>query len=215
MDEPTTRDLNARHAHSVGQNRLRHCACGLTFRGRGLTRCEECRAGYRGQFTAVNWRQCDYCETWFIRRDRRQRYHDRECVVMASNRRRGIAPSSKECPRCGGTTSHPLKLCPPCRLSVDRVQRQRESDRHRAKRYGTTYEPISRIKVYRRDGWVCGICGDAIDPEAKWPDQWCASLDHVIPMSKGGPHTYANVQASHWWCNSVKCDDESFSLSVA
>lgn len=28
-----------------------------------------------------------------------------------------------------------------------------------------------------------------------------ASLDHVVPMSKGGGHTYANTQCSHLKCN--------------
>lgn len=32
----------------------------------------------------------------------------------------------------------------------------------------------------------------------------CPSLDHVIPMSKGGAHSYANTQLAHWLCNVTK-----------
>jgi 5-methylcytosine-specific restriction endonuclease McrA len=32
------------------------------------------------------------------------------------------------------------------------------------------------------------------------------SLDHIIPRSKGGPDTWANVQAVHRRCNLEKAD---------
>jgi 5-methylcytosine-specific restriction endonuclease McrA len=76
------------------------------------------------------------------------------------------------------------------------------------------YEYVSRHKVYERDGWVCGICGDAIDRSLGWPDLMCASLDHVIPMVDGGPHLYSNVQAAHFLCNSYKAaSNESFRVA--
>lgn len=66
--------------------------------------------------------------------------------------------------------------------------------KRRARRWGVAYEPINRLVVFRRDGWLCGICGDPVARED-------ASLDHVIPMSLGGPHLYSNVQCSHLLCN--------------
>lgn len=33
-----------------------------------------------------------------------------------------------------------------------------------------------------------------------------ASIDHVVPMARGGPHLYTNVQCSHWVCNVLKSD---------
>ena len=32
------------------------------------------------------------------------------------------------------------------------------------------------------------------------------SLDHIIPMSKGGPHVKSNVALAHFICNSIKSD---------
>ena len=59
-------------------------------------------------------------------------------------------------------------------------------------------ERVDRAVVFARDGARCGICG--------WgplnPDRW--DLDHVIPVSKGGVHSYANVQSSHPYCNDSK-----------
>src|SRR5690606_41336129 len=59
------------------------------------------------------------------------------------------------------------------------------------------YEPINSIKVFERDGWICGICHDPIDPAVPWPDDRSKSLDHIVPMSKGGGHVWSNVQAAH------------------
>jgi 5-methylcytosine-specific restriction endonuclease McrA len=38
----------------------------------------------------------------------------------------------------------------------------------------------------------------------KWPHPRAATLDHIVPMSCGGGHTYANTQCSHWQCNQLK-----------
>ncbi len=56
-------------------------------------------------------------------------------------------------------------------------------------------------EVFERDGWVCGICGQLIDPVLKWPEPRSASLDHVLPLAAGGEHTRANTQAAHLICN--------------
>ena len=62
-------------------------------------------------------------------------------------------------------------------------------------------EMIDRISVYERDGWRCGICFEAVDRELSWPDPLSASLDHVVPLSRGGSHQLTNVQCAHLVCN--------------
>lgn len=69
--------------------------------------------------------------------------------------------------------------------------------RGRARHYGVPYEPVNRQRVFERDEYVCGICGG-------WVPREEASLDHIVPMSKGGPHSYANTQCSHLACNIAK-----------
>jgi 5-methylcytosine-specific restriction endonuclease McrA len=66
----------------------------------------------------------------------------------------------------------------------------------------TQVEPIRNQDVFERDGWICGICLACIDSELKWPDPMCATLDHVVPLSLGGDHTWENVRAAHARCNS-------------
>lgn len=74
-------------------------------------------------------------------------------------------------------------------------------NRTRAKRAGVGPGTALRSDVFRRDGWVCGICSSPIDPALAWPDPMSASLDHVMPISRGGDHGMDNCQASHLTCN--------------
>ena len=65
-------------------------------------------------------------------------------------------------------------------------------------------DDIIHIEVFERDGWMCHLCNNLID-KALRGDAWMrATLDHVIPLSKGGTHTWGNVAAAHWLCNQKK-----------
>ncbi|MGH9096919.1 MAG: HNH endonuclease [Acidimicrobiales bacterium] len=54
---------------------------------------------------------------------------------------------------------------------------------------------VNRRTVFARDGSRCQYCGAAAE-----------NLDHVIPRSKGGPHTWENVVAACRRCNTRKED---------
>jgi 5-methylcytosine-specific restriction endonuclease McrA len=56
--------------------------------------------------------------------------------------------------------------------------------------------PVSRREVLRRDNHACQYCGSGKH----------LTLDHVIPRSKGGQHTWNNVVAACSSCNSRKGD---------
>jgi hypothetical protein len=80
--------------------------------------------------------------------------------------------------------------------------------RDRAKRYGVEYEPINRIALFERDAWKCQVCG------VKTPKRLMGTykpnapeMDHRVPLSKGGPLTWANVQCCCRSCNADKGAD--------
>ena len=58
--------------------------------------------------------------------------------------------------------------------------------------------------VFERDGWICGICAEPVDRTLAHPNPRSASLDHLVPLSRGGAHTYDNVRATHLTCNLKK-----------
>lgn len=78
--------------------------------------------------------------------------------------------------------------------------------KRKALKLGATTEDFTRLEVFERDGWTCGLCGEPVDRELKWPDPMSPSLDHVIPLIKGGDHSRANTQCSHLTCNVRKHD---------
>ncbi|HBB30616.1 MAG TPA: HNH endonuclease [Cyanobacteria bacterium UBA9273] len=56
--------------------------------------------------------------------------------------------------------------------------------------------PVNRREVLRRDKHACQYCGSTKQ----------LTLDHVIPRSKGGTHTWDNVITACEKCNSCKGD---------
>lgn len=55
-------------------------------------------------------------------------------------------------------------------------------------------------QLIERDGRDCGICGLPI-PDVKYPDMASASIDHIVPISRGGEHSTTNARATHLRCN--------------
>ena len=52
---------------------------------------------------------------------------------------------------------------------------------------------LTRRAVFARDHWSCQYCGKPAE-----------NVDHVLPKSRGGPHSWDNVVASCRPCNSRK-----------
>jgi len=53
--------------------------------------------------------------------------------------------------------------------------------------------PLNRRAVFARDGSICQYCGDRAE-----------NLDHVIPRSRDGTHTWENIVAACRPCNTRK-----------
>jgi 5-methylcytosine-specific restriction endonuclease McrA len=56
--------------------------------------------------------------------------------------------------------------------------------------------PFSKRNVMVRDGFVCAYCGD----------DRTLTIDHVLPVSRGGKSTFENCVAACKECNSTKGD---------
>lgn len=72
---------------------------------------------------------------------------------------------------------------------------------------------ISLERLYQRDGGICYLCGNVCD----WNDKKTVdgtiicgdnypSIEHVIPLSKNGKHSWANVRLACRKCNTYKGD---------
>ena len=66
--------------------------------------------------------------------------------------------------------------------------------RRRARLAAVEVGKVDFDAISERDGGRCGICGKKVARSD-------ASLDHIVPVSKGGPHVPSNVQLAQLRCN--------------
>ena len=191
--------------------------------------CESCgrvfttTTGYDARFCseecwiAARTATCVVCGQAYVKRANRVTC-SRPCrqirTVDLQNERRGVPPVNRGdrlCKQCGATFTRPFGKAGPRCFCSERCSRKWEqahspsrvgrNHRQRARRFAVEYEPLDRIVVFDRSGWTCGICGKHIDRALTWPHPMSVSLDHVVPLSLGGGHTYGNTQAAHLGCN--------------
>lgn len=116
-----------------------------------------------------------------------------------------------------GYCSHECKRKAENRLRKT-YKRSKDTHRHRARKYGCEYDPtVTLERLIERDGLRCAICGEMCDPNdtrwSKFSGPLSPSMDHIIPMAKGGGHTWDNVQVAHIICNSYKGDSVTWKSS--
>jgi len=64
----------------------------------------------------------------------------------------------------------------------------------------------ARLKILKTQT-VCGICGKPVDFSYTNPHPLSPTVDHIIPVSKGGhPSDISNLQLAHRCCNRQKAD---------
>lgn len=81
-----------------------------------------------------------------------------------------------------------------------RVNATRDYAKRGRSRPAETFDPT---EVFRRDGWRCQTCGHSTRAH-RFPHPRAATLDHIVPLSKGGEHTKANTQCLCFSCNTSK-----------
>ena len=69
----------------------------------------------------------------------------------------------------------------------------------------TVYES-NRKKILKLQD-TCAICGKPVDKKLKAPHPLAPTIDHIIPVAKGGhPSDIDNLQLAHATCNRQKSD---------
>lgn len=148
-----------------------------------------------------------YCEPRCAARHRRGDSTHRDCQVCGKS----FEPNNngRDVYVCGDT----------CRIERERQRRERYKAKdpqryktrirtaeykRKARKKAVKHEPINRDYVFRRDNHKCQICKEPLNMNLKWPHPGFATIDHIVPLSKGGPHTLDNVQAAHLRCNCKK-----------
>ncbi|MEU2106485.1 HNH endonuclease signature motif containing protein [Nocardia sp. NPDC019255] len=60
--------------------------------------------------------------------------------------------------------------------------------------------------MFESDGYRCHLCRRKTDPTKVAPHPRSPTIDHVIPLSKGGTHEPSNCRTACFHCNATKGD---------
>lgn len=187
-------------------------------------RCKKCGNVFTRSWVAVRHGkvECKICKGAEIKK--RQEQREREQVREQASKEAEIQEAKERkhrervlryisrlhfCPVCGMPTDRPV-------YCSDKCSRKATSHRHdvgrRLKiRTAMVDTDISLDGLFRRDGGMCAICGepcDYCDHEERdgffIAGENYPSVDHIVPLAKGGLHSWDNVQLAHFKCNTLK-----------
>ena len=220
-NEDTVKFLEIRgytNIHRIGESQYFSCICTVcgeestffhpTSNKDCLYRCPHCERRKRDELRDLK-KEIESRICGIIRekeRDERRKQRERE----AEERKRERLEARKHpCPICGAETTN-LKYC-----SV-KCKRKAYNGEKYARRYARLKAAIvdgdiTLERLYKRDKGVCHICGELCNYHDFKEEQGVfiagesyPSIDHVVPLSIGGEHSWSNVKLAHRHCNSLK-----------
>lgn len=90
-------------------------------------------------------------------------------------------------------------------LCLKRYNRRIRKPLERARKKAATVEAVDPFKVFERDGWRCQICHKRTPKRLRGSlNDMAPELDHIVPLAKGGEHSYRNTQCACRRCNRTK-----------
>lgn len=149
-----------------------------------------------------------------------------KCICAVCSKEFLIAPSSKrKVSYCSPECRNELRMtsCDYCGKKVKRSLAKKNGGkdycseectkrianlRHdkRIYRNGKPDLSINLFSLFKRDDGICKLCGRMTRFTGDIQSEEYPSIDHIIPISKGGKHEWNNVQLAHRGCNDLKSD---------
>ena len=174
--------------------------------------------GTSSQWPRFGWAACATCGNRFPMRSSNHASCSQRCMYRAWEQRQGVkttaqwAATPRVCRHCNTAYSSPHATQTYC----SEVCRERARKARGVPLFHGWISPAERRAIYQRDNYTCWLCGGQVDMSAdQQRDDWAASLDHVLPRSKGGTHDADNLKTAHRWCNAVRSDRVDHELFAA
>lgn len=144
-------------------------------------------------------------------KERKRKEREAKAIERKAEEERKRAERKHPCPVCGEATFRNKYCSVDCAKKAD--NKRRDFNRRVKLMSAMVDKDITVEGLYRRDGGTCYLCGRKCNFEdytvkdgAFIVGDWYPSIDHVIPLAKGGLHSWNNVMLAHHRCNSEKSD---------
>lgn len=176
---------------------------------------------HAGRACPIDWRTCVDCGALWTVRPNSEETNCPRCrrllasaitavhrAAMAFKRitdRPVYQPHDHVCPVCQSAFKghgSAIYCSKPCQRKspAEKAARTRRRMRKRA----AVVEEFEPSDVFTRDQFRCGICKKRLEMDKRVPHPKAPTIDHILPLSRGGQHTLANVRAAHFICNSKR-----------
>jgi 5-methylcytosine-specific restriction endonuclease McrA len=98
---------------------------------------------------------------------------------------------------CARTRAKTKVLCSGCRSKWMSAHNAKKNHARRA----AGPKVISVYDLAIRDGQRCHLCRRLVDMALKGTAKWGPTIDHLVPVSRGGTNDPANLALAHRYCN--------------
>jgi hypothetical protein len=188
--------------------------------------CMMCQELFTRSDTGVGYSYCNDCSPhvrrWYKNRRIKPELAERSCATCSITFRPELGKASNCCSKscahaqtsskkflinlsnctdCHAPIAPHRKRCQRCKF-ISQATRQDASYARRAQIVGAGDKDISWRTVGERDSWICHLCLKKVPQQpgkAKSPKG--ATVDHLIPLARGGLHIWENVGLAHRDCN--------------
>jgi hypothetical protein len=92
------------------------------------------------------------------------------------------------------------KVCSLCRTVRNKAINARKSHARRA----LGPKVLSINEIAERDGCRCHICHRKVDLKLSGQAKWGPTIEHIVPVSRGGTNDHGNLALAHRYCNTAR-----------
>ena len=191
-------------------------------------RCKVCGHVQRRSLITIRHKNivCENCERLATeekaKQEEQQRSQQRSLEAERKEWEKAVKRKAKQLSfavcECCGSLFFPTSGCNKKYCSAECADKHHNSTKkdRRMRKLSTVMvdKDITLKDLFKRDGGVCAICGK----RCRWEDKEeradgtivtykdYPSVDHIVPLSKGGKHAWDNIQLACRSCNSRKGD---------
>lgn len=197
------------------------CNISITYKGKGRRRLScsvKCKNkhdvnlkisknNYYKDKTAI---KCNSCHIEFWTAFEKQRFCSKSCRTKKKSATQSHVYFHKcdDCQSVFATSRHLSGVSAPIitRCKDCQIERRRIRDRKKTliRQKSISNPRISVALIAKRDCYLCHLCNQIVDMDIKRTDKMGATIDHIVPLSKGGLDNMENVALAHWICNIKK-----------